>query len=761
MIEYSSDQRGKDAHMASSTGHKNKVNYQDDPDQEYQSYSDDEHEDMNAYMYYSEDELYSTENDDDLSVYKSIEVSDEEDNVNLLKDPTSIFAFPARVLPSVEEMNAEYEEHIKTTQSKNIHVMSAIIKAGWIIRHNKAVEDKRRSDLMKWHQEQVTAWRRRVSGHINGVYNLQRSYRSWDDDVKMMRIHTEMFVELHKEFRYRAEKIRGLVAIAKTEANKIKADNLRRKKQLGMNKKSDAHKATATGSLVLKGMDSIKDKAVLIAANLEKKKSKARALELWKEENKRSQAIAALNPKPKVIVIDYDIKNDDEIEIEVDEDIDKIGLDIQNEAWESIIKTREANAEKVKDDTEKRENEEDEKHFISTMTKCMGLKVYKKSIPVVENKVNNLLELGFIGLIAQKQKQRGIDDIKYAKRIEGFAVLADKTKLEQVLTCTTLCKSVTTKKKCYHKNCRFAHSIEDLKQRECVYGVGCGFVKKMENGQYENRKFGRTGKTCSAMHPGEHKHGFCNRIGLKYNDNKNSIVQSPVYPVIVDEKYVPSLPSDFAVHMSFSDEEECNTPNTPSWSDVVFKSLTDDEKTKLYGKGLELITKQGYIDGIGLGKETTGIVDPISITDCNSIRMPWCRIGIGYTGKSCVSVTDPGFNWVKGCVLQPVDYEKRKRHRKIRWDVKPTFMVAVEALNNKIVSRTNDILISTVVANAKAKAVEINDRIRSENLLSTVVANAKAKAVEINYRLENTCTRIISVSVRPTRKKHDFSIDLT
>ena len=71
--------------------------------------------------------------------------------------------------------------------------------------------------------------------------------------------------------------------------------------------------------------------------------------------------------------------------------------------------------------------------------------------------------------------------------------------MADILTYTTLCRSVTENKKCFHKNCRFAHSIDQLKPRECRFRDACGFVKQSINGHYENVNFGKTGKKCSSL----------------------------------------------------------------------------------------------------------------------------------------------------------------------------------------------------------------------------------------------------------------------
>ena len=121
-----------------------------------------------------------------------------------------------------------------------------------------------------------------------------------------------------------------------------------------------------------------------------------------------------------------------------------------------------ANSREEREVAEKREKEEtkkmieDEKKADAEFVKVMSR---NKKKPVV-------IQLGFMGLKEQVIERRMGSDKQYMERCDAFEVLADKDKLGETLKFTSLCKSVTTGKKCYHKKCRFAHKIEDLAQKE-------------------------------------------------------------------------------------------------------------------------------------------------------------------------------------------------------------------------------------------------------------------------------------------------------
>jgi hypothetical protein len=96
-------------------------------------------------------------------------------------------------------------------------------------------------------------------------------------------------------------------------------------------------------------------------------------------------------------------------------------------------------------------------------------------------------------------------------RVKAKQILADKKQINKVLTKTKLCDSVQTGKTCRHgKNCRFAHSVDELVVSPCVFGADCKFVT-CNNGIYGNSG----NKKCAHQHPEEKLEDYYVRTGLK------------------------------------------------------------------------------------------------------------------------------------------------------------------------------------------------------------------------------------------------------
>ena len=64
-------------------------------------------------------------------------------------------------------------------------------------------------------------------------------------------------------------------------------------------------------------------------------------------------------------------------------------------------------------------------------------------------------------------------------RDKAFDILSDKDKLKDKLKRTKICLSVINKTVCPHKNnCRYAHNIQELVVRDCLFKDECNFIKK-------------------------------------------------------------------------------------------------------------------------------------------------------------------------------------------------------------------------------------------------------------------------------------------
>jgi hypothetical protein len=91
-----------------------------------------------------------------------------------------------------------------------------------------------------------------------------------------------------------------------------------------------------------------------------------------------------------------------------------------------------------------------------------------------------------------KQFQAKAKEAEKKTRAKAFNTLGDKKQLQQKLEKTTMCKFG---KKCTRKVCHFAHNLEELKPRECLFGKKC-----------------RHGDKCRFFHPHcEDKIGFLKR----------------------------------------------------------------------------------------------------------------------------------------------------------------------------------------------------------------------------------------------------------
>jgi hypothetical protein len=126
-------------------------------------------------------------------------------------------------------------------------------------------------------------------------------------------------------------------------------------------------------------------------------------------------------------------------------------------------------------------------------------------------------------------------------RSSGFSILADKTQQKESLSRTRMCNSVGTGKPCLHGNkCRFAHTFEQLQKKNCAFGIGCRYTKKIAYGVYENNPGQYSGKICQCWHQDETDESYAARMGIKMN---KAPVQS-VKNVTVEVKQVVVTPAE-------------------------------------------------------------------------------------------------------------------------------------------------------------------------------------------------------------------------
>ena len=117
---------------------------------------------------------------------------------------------------------------------------------------------------------------------------------------------------------------------------------------------------------------------------------------------------------------------------------------------------------------------------------------------------NYKIRLGYLEKIDTSKKN--------LERCEVFSILSNKIKIQSELKFTKLCKFFKENKECSHQdNCRFAHSLSQLKVSNCLFNDKCRLVK------IENNKLCNVSKTkvCEHLHEGKETiENYCLRISI-------------------------------------------------------------------------------------------------------------------------------------------------------------------------------------------------------------------------------------------------------
>jgi hypothetical protein len=96
------------------------------------------------------------------------------------------------------------------------------------------------------------------------------------------------------------------------------------------------------------------------------------------------------------------------------------------------------------------------------------------------------------------------------ERTEAMNTLSDKTLMNKFAK-TKLCNSMNKGIECPHgSNCTFAHTLEELTIRPCLFGDNCRFVRISRDGYFQNGNI----KTCMFKHTGESDDNYFNRVGI-------------------------------------------------------------------------------------------------------------------------------------------------------------------------------------------------------------------------------------------------------
>ena len=110
----------------------------------------------------------------------------------------------------------------------------------------------------------------------------------------------------------------------------------------------------------------------------------------------------------------------------------------------------------------------------------------------------------------------GDEDSVNQRRTEAFNNLATQDRAN--VSFTRLCNSLQNGVACPHgNNCQFAHSQEQLRITDCVFGADCRFVTRREgtNLYFNNKpRPGTVQKICHHLHPDETRETYMKRTGI-------------------------------------------------------------------------------------------------------------------------------------------------------------------------------------------------------------------------------------------------------
>ena len=694
---------------------------------------------------------------------------------------------PARTdMPSSDDMNAWYFNIIKTEEDEKTRSWAVSVLEPLFIRYlaMKKIRDLKQIQLNKMCE--LLDWKRTRSIHKVGISTLEPLPTNEELDIEYNEMQRQRTIS-NKIQAELTERIRMIAVRAKAKRDAERSQKIFRQKgkaramaRIGMNKNTKWHKDRRAGSLsIIK--TSRKGQSIAVSTVQNKtgtgrraQRKKKQAEEMSKQLNHAKSLPVPLVPEIKMVNYIPIEEETDEIELtdeqiaQRDKDRDEERKQEAEDLEHAIAAINKAHIAKEKRDEQEAildkikmeeiaQQQAEEQYFISTMCKNKDLLWDKKDVRTKRKKKTKRKVIISIHPTSEIKTFRGTmyeDDSDFAIRTEAFNILGDKEKLGKALMFTRLCRSVTQKTKCRHRICNFAHSVDQLQEKFCRFGITCKFVKSIGNGLYKNNKFGRTGKVCACLHPYESKEAFCNRLGLKYTTPKETI---PVKSVKSVSTEVKSPQSAWKVQptKSINAVVKCLQPNTlltppaeneRSWRQIVIKSLSNEEKKNIYGKGVVKLIGQRFTEK----QESI----PISM---EAHHETWDTKSNGFekSHKTItkvipqVKVKTPGFNWVKGEVLKP-----EKRIRKSRWDVpipqpsvvsipQPSVVPVVEVTTPRKRNRKSrwDVRIpkQSVVQMVDVKAVQaINNRIESDvkanRLFMERIAREKTKANDINER---------------------------
>lgn len=128
-----------------------------------------------------------------------------------------------------------------------------------------------------------------------------------------------------------------------------------------------------------------------------------------------------------------------------------------------------------------------------------------------------------------KQKPKTFLSSKSYEKEKCANDLPDKEKFQRSLK-TLMCYSIYKKEECPHgENCRFAHSLNELNVKDCMFLDKCRFVR-MKNGVLCNHD----NKICNHKHPQETKQNVFIRTGVYQTTTQ--LLSSATQPMLLSSQ---------------------------------------------------------------------------------------------------------------------------------------------------------------------------------------------------------------------------------
>lgn len=397
------------------------------------------------------------------------------------------------------------EEKERQTRASEKEMAEEYEKFMVVCRAEDEVKAEEERKMWKARELEVCQWYEEHYGNtkITHEMNLEEKYNTMIEELKEEREERRkrQAAEAAKKFEERARRMREVQSKEARARARAKAARPNAKgRQQGKKRKAEIKR---------KAMEEMKKQKQLKAEGKESTYKGARVQR--REKQAKAAAQVVIVPKDNTV-------QQPKIEDGSDEESEDEFYNMPIRATPQIVlnQTSPRTRAPVEVEPELSEPEQTNEEFAQVWTTVTGKSRSKGEAEGKKARRNTPLNIQ-VGrsLISQCREERATRDPKYKARMGGFNTLGDKKALDKKLTRTKMCRSVAQKRRCPHgKNCRFAHSIEELARKECAFGQGCRMIRHLGNGVYEDKPSQRSGKTCSCWHPNETEASFAKRMGL-------------------------------------------------------------------------------------------------------------------------------------------------------------------------------------------------------------------------------------------------------